>query len=265
MRNAPRLGAAAIAVAVAVAVSAAPALAQTFDVKQLEIKKGELELGLDNTFHKGVPHERGSDVNRRANEQSLDYGLREWWRLSGVLKFEKPEEDEMRLAKVSLENLFILLPVPATSGIGLGWFQSIEASTDRDTTNSTQFGPVVTLKADKLSLTGNPFFEKTFGRTHIDGVALNYGWQLKYDIREGFGVGVEGFGLIENLGHAPPWEQQEHRIGPVVYTEIALGPDFKITPDIGVLFGLTRATPDLAVKLNVGIPLYKPAKAMGKE
>jgi hypothetical protein len=43
----------------------------------------------------------------------------------------------------------------------------------------------------------------------------------------------------------------------VVYAEIPLGRDFKIAPDIGVLFGLTRATPDVALKLNVGIPLHQ--------
>ena len=235
-----------------------PLAAQTFDVKQLEVKKGELELGLDNTFHKGVPHDRGSDVNRRANEQSLDYGLRDWWRISGVLKFEKPEEDEQRLARFAVENLFVLRPIPEPGGFGLGWFQSLEASTHRDTTNATLFGPIFAYKAHKLTLSANPFFEKTFGRNHIDGVALSYGWQIKYDIRDGLAVGVEGYGLVENIAHAPPWQDQEHRIGPVVYTELALGPDVKIAPDFGLLFGMTRATPDVAEKLNIGIPLYKP-------
>jgi len=43
----------------------------------------------------------------------------------------------------------------------------------------------------------------------------------------------------------------------VIFTEIALAKDFKITPDIGLLFGLTPATPDVALKLNVGIPLHQ--------
>jgi hypothetical protein len=40
----------------------------------------------------------------------------------------------------------------------------------------------------------------------------------------GFAIGIED---------PPPWSEQEHVIGPVIYTEIALGRDFKITPDIG--------------------------------
>ena len=237
------------------------AQAQTFDVKQLEVKKGEVELGLDNTFHSHVPHARGSDINRTINELGLDYGALTWWKISGVFKFEKPEQDEYRFAKVALESVFILKDIDdkATRDFGLGWFASVEGSVNRDTTNAVQAGPIVTFKADKLSMTANPFFERTFGRNHIEGTALVYGWQAKYDIRQGFAVGIEGFGVVENLGNSPAWEDQEHRIGPVLYTELELAKGVTIAPDVGVLFGLTRATPDVAVKFNVGIPLYQQA------
>jgi len=43
----------------------------------------------------------------------------------------------------------------------------------------------------------------------------------------------------------------------VIFAEIPLGRDFKITPDIGVLFGLTPATPNVALKLNIGVPLHQ--------
>lgn len=247
----------------AAALSLLPAAsqAQTFDVKQLEIKKGEVELGLDNTFHSHVPHARGSDINRTVNEVGLDYGALAWWKVSGVFKFEKPEQDEYRFSKVALESLFIIKDIDdkAARDFGIGWFASIEGSVHRDTTNAVQLGPIVTFKADKLSFTANPFFERTFGRNHIEGTALVYGWQAKYDLREGFAVGIEGFGVVENLGNSPAWEDQEHRVGPVLYKEVELAKGVTIAPDVGVLFGLTRATPDVAVKLNVGIPLYQQA------
>lgn len=237
------------------------AVAQTFDVKQLEIKKGEVELGLDNTFHSHVPHARGSDINRTINEVGLDYGALSWWKISGVFKFEKPEQDEYRFSKVALESLFIIKDIDdkAQRDFGLGWFASIEGSVHSDTTNAVQAGPIVTFKADKLSFTANPFFERTFGRNHIEGTALVYGWQAKYDLREGFAIGIEGFGVVERLGNSPAWEDQEHRLGPVIYKEVELAKGITIAPDVGVLFGLTRATPDVAVKFNVGIPLYQQA------
>ena len=240
-----------------------PARAQTFDVKPVEVTKGALDLGLDNTFHRGVPHDRGADINRSAHDQSLDYGLFAWWRISAVLKLENVEEDHFKASRVALENLFVLKPIDDKRrlDVGLGWFTAVGASIHHDTTNALVFGPIVAMKLDKLVVTANPFLERTFGRNHIEGIALNYGWNAKYEIREGFAIGIEGYGLVENLGSPPPWRDQEHRIGPAIFTELTLGNGLKIAPDLGLLFGLTHATPDVALKLNIGIPLVKPAAA----
>ena len=53
----------------------------------------------------------------------------------------------------------------------------------------------------------------------------------------------------------------EHRFGPVLFTKIDLGRGVTINPDIGVFFGLTNGTPDLVLKINISIPLIKPAKS----
>jgi hypothetical protein len=232
------------------------ALGQTFDVKAPEVKQGSLELGFDNTLQSGLPG--GSGANRSGHDLSIDYGVRDWWRLSGVLKFENPQDVDFRLGKVAVENLFVLKPIDAkgTPDFGLGWFTAVEVSVHPDTTNALIVGPIVMVKSQKLSFTANPFVEQTFGRNRTEGIALNYGWQAKYEVRDGFAMGVEGFGVVENLGSSPPWSEQEHRIGPVIFTEIEVAKGFKITPDIGLLFGLTSATPDVALKLNIGVPLH---------
>lgn len=228
---------------------------QTFDVKQLDIKQGSLEIGLDNTFLSGLP--RGGGINRSAHDQSIDYGVREWWRVSAVLKLENPADADPRATRIGFENIFVLRPMDEKKkqDIGIGFFAAVEASVRDDTTNALVFGPIVTAKWDRITLAANPFLEQTFGRNHTEGIAFNYGWQAKYEIREGLAVGIEGYGLIDNIGNLPRAADQEHRIGPVVFTEIAVAKGLKITPDIGVLFGLTRATPDIALKLNVGVPL----------
>jgi len=235
-------------------LSPADAVSQTFDVKLLDVKQGSVELGFDNTLHAGLP---GSSANRSAHDQSIDYGLFDWWRLSGVLKVENPSDTDIRLGRVAVENLFVLKPVSKTrdADIGIGWFTAVEASADTATTNSVIFGPIVTFKLGALSFTGNPFLDQTFGRNRLEGIALSYGWQAKYELRGGLAIGVEGFGVVENLGNSLPWSEQEHRIGPAIFAEIELWPGVTITPDVGLLFGLTPATPDLTLKLNVGVPL----------
>lgn len=242
---------------------ASPLVAQTFDVKAPDVEKGSVELGFDNTFHAGVPRQLGSDVNRRVHEQSIDWGILSWWKLSGVLKLEKPEEDQFRANAVAIENLLVLKAFDEKRpfDLALGWFTGVDISINNETTNAVLFGPILGLKADKLTLMANPFFERTFGRNSDDGIAFNYAWHAKYELREGFAVGIEGFGVIDDIGNAPAFEDQEHRIGPAIFTELNLGNGVTIAPDVGLLFGLTRATPDVALKFNVGVPLYKlPAK-----
>jgi hypothetical protein len=68
-------------------LSAASAWAQTFDVKQLDVTQGALELGLDNTLQGAI---KRREDNRSAHDQSLDYGVTNWWRLCGVVKLEDP-------------------------------------------------------------------------------------------------------------------------------------------------------------------------------
>ena len=94
-------------------------------------------------------------------------------------------------------------------------------------------------------------------------------------MREGFSVGLEGFGNILDIGHSPGLDFQEHRIGPVLYFErelskagngkIAGMKDSKMPAngngngdasspklmfEVGVLFGLTKGTQDTALKLK---------------
>lgn len=235
------------------------ALAQTFDVKQLEVSKGELEFGPENMYATGLPGYRGSDVNRFATEKTLLYGLTDWWKISAALKIERPEELDLRLSQVAFASIFVLKPVADEKkrDFGFGWFSEVSLAVHDDATNAAVFGPIATLKADKLAFTANPFFEKTFDQNREQGIAFVYGWQVKYELRDGFGVGVEGFGVIDDIGNSPPVAEQEHRVGPVVYTELPIRSDYKIGMDAGVMFGLTRATPDLAFKLNFAVPLLQ--------
>jgi len=55
------------------------------------------------------------------------------------------------------------------------------------------------------------------------------------------------------LGRAAP------PAGPALFATIKLGEQLTITPDVGLFFGLTEATPSLTLKFNVGVPLIEPS------
>jgi hypothetical protein len=223
---------------------AVKASAQSFDVKGLHVEKGAIEIASDNAIFSG-------GLNKSAHEQVVHYGLRSWWRLSGAVEWENPVGQDVRASHVALESIFVLRPLKQANDVGLGFFSSIEGSVHRSSTNAFVFGPIIAAKLDKLTVTLNPFLEQTFGRNREEGIALAYAWQAKYEILGGVSVGVEGYGLVENLVDTPRLGDQVHRIGPVLFREFELSNGVKIEPSIGVLFGLTPATPDLTFRANI--------------
>jgi hypothetical protein len=212
-----------------------------------------MDIDLDNAVFSGRAGDAG---NRSGHEQKFNYGVTDWWRLAAAVDWEHPVGDNLRATHLGIENTFLLRAMKQKHDIGLGFFVALEASIHDESTNALVFGPIVTVKRDKLMWTFNPFLEQTFGRNREEGIALDYAWQAKYELRESLAVGVEGYGLLENLGDPPRLAEQQHRIGPVLYTEFEVAKDFKIAPSIGVLFGLTSATADVALRFNVDIHLH---------
>ena len=242
--------AATLGLALAVCGVASEAMGQTFEVKGLHVVKGGIEIDLDNAvFSSGAQ-------NRSGHEQKVSYGVTNWWRLSAAVEWENPVGDSLRATHLAIENILVLRPMQQKRDVGLGMFVALQSSIHDDSTNAFVFGPIVTVKWDNVTWAFNPFLEQTFGRNREDGIAFTYAWQAKYELREGLAVGVEGYGLVENLGDSPRLAEQLHRFGPVLYGEVEVAKNFKIEPSFGVLFGLTSATPDITLRFNVDIHLH---------
>lgn len=233
---------------------------------------------------------------RAAHEIALHAGVTPLWMTKLALGISREDGEGYGVDTIASENVFRF--GPARGGpIDLGWFTAISAGLDSAATNAFEFGPIVTVASGPMALTINPFFEKTFGRNREEGIAFTYGWRATYALHDKFAVGLEGYGEIEDIGHAPAGREQVHRIGPVLYFghmhgsthgghgdhsahghathgvgvaghehsagdagdvhDGGAGGAGDATSDwhaeVGVLFGLTEATPDAALKVNVGV------------
>lgn len=203
---------------------------------------------------------------RAAHEVAIHGDVTDVWMAKLALGLQKPVLEDYNVNTIALENVF-RLPGFHPQGYDAGWFTGLSAGLDGAATNAVEFGPVVTVDAGPVALAFNPFFEKTFGQNREDGLAFGYGWRATYGLAHKLSIGVEGYGDIENIANAPDVRDQIHRAGPVLYLghvhgaardsahEPAHGHEEKgldSHAEIGVLFGLTPATPGLAIKLNVG-------------
>jgi hypothetical protein len=255
------------------ALAGAPVtLAGTFDVKSVDVDKGQTEVETNNSFFRGYPV--NADRLRTSHELALNHGFATWFKAGAKLNFDKPVDEEFRLATAGIEGQAVLKKFEG--GLGIAWFTGLDFRIHRAETNSVTFGPVVQLGTEKTHLLLNPFLSKTFGRNREEGIDFNFAWAVKHELREGFAVGIEGYSTLPNIADAPGRDFQEHRIGPVVYLERALsgaghggrslsvkdirsdsdgkqaeGP--KLALELGVLFGLSEASQDTTFKFKGGI------------
>lgn len=244
------------------------ATAGTFDIKVPEVEKGEREAEHNTTFFSGFPV--NADPLRVSTETAFGYGLTDWWNLSGKVNADKPVDDDWQVSTVGLENVFVIRPT--ANGFGLGWYGGLDVRVHRDETNTFTMGPIFQFGDDKASITLNPFLARTFGANHTEGLDFVYGWQAKRELRKDFAIGIEGYGVIPNIGNAPGSDFQEHRIGPMLYIDRDLGggggkakgsikdaggaeeaKGAKLSIEAGVLFGLTEGTQDAAYKVKASI------------
>ena len=224
--------------------------------------------------------EHGHAHPRAAHEIAVHGGITSFWMTKIAFAFARESGESYTATTIASENVF-RLPGRGDGPIDVAWFTALEAGLESGGTNAVVFGPIVTYSAGPFSLTLNPFLEQTFGRNREDGIAFTYGWRMTYSVTDTLGIGIEGYGEVENIASPPTADEQVHRLGPMLYLGHIHGAarsahnheaeehghggvhtrgthvfgnehQAEWQSEVGVLFGLTSATPDVALKLNIG-------------
>ena len=222
----------------------------------------KIGLEANSAYQRGFPEDAEEDAPEDAEEDaeeatrfasglSVSLAPSEEFKIEPGIALTKERGEDLTVSNVALEAT-VSPPWFFKTDFGAGVFLALEPRIDDDATNEFVFGPIFEQKVgDKFQITINPFLEDTFGRNSEEGLAFAYGWQVKWELLEELAIGLEGFGEIEDVfGDPPGFEDQEHRIGPVIFVEDVefFGLGFEV--NFGVLAGITRETPDVAFKLN---------------
>src|SRR5690606_4567074 len=105
------------------------------------------------------------------------------------------------------------------------------------------FGPIASLEAGPVELVGNFFVDVPFEEDSDPGLA--YAFQASMPVMPLLDVGFEAHGGVEEaFGESQSFDEQEHVIGPALYSELDLGGGRILEPRVAVLFGLTEESPD---------------------
>jgi hypothetical protein len=107
-----------------------------------------------------------------------------------------------------------------------------------------RFGPLLQAKRGRWQLNFNPLLTSVSHAVENNGTYLDYQWQVRYHGRRTLAFGAQGFGELGQWTHLAPANEQSHRLGPALFGEHDVGAHEAIVWDAGLLFGVTRASPD---------------------
>ncbi len=250
----------AMSLAIAVAAGAPGQELAEFEIPEVDAEKGAFEAEYRGARHWGVPQTTGvddDDLLRQSHEVDLQYGLTDWWMLRLTPNVEQPEGESVELVSVGIETQFVMVPRRGgTLGVAImaGFGPDKLFVDDEDQTNELEFGPVVEIAPGPWLFTFHPRLAKEVGSAaEQDGLGFEYAAQARLSMTERWAFAVPGFGEIEELVHAGPFEAQSHVLGPSLYVSSAPDADGELTLGAGVLFGLTDISPDAALRVTFAV------------
>lgn len=238
-----------------------PSTAQVFEVIHPDVIEGGFEFEVLN----GVVLDDGLEdgEERSAHEIAIAYSPFAFWKTTFAIEIANPEGESAEFEAFEWENVF-LLPIGDGHGDGgghshshggdevfaleaVGIFAALEVpNTGGIEAGAVEIGPIAEIGLGPVETVTNFFFEVPFAEEEGTGIA--YAIQAQYPVIEHLGVGFEAFGGVENVFKGE--SEDEHFIGPAVFTELDLGRGRVLEPRVALLFGLTDEAPDATLSVN---------------
>jgi len=240
-----------------------------FEVKKPKVHEGEVEVEYHGASFTEHPDD-AEDKLRHSHEIEVSAGLTRFWKFGVAGELEKESGENFDLAEVELLSTLLLKPHDG-DGLAVAMFAAIGTEIG-EAASAIEVGPIVQLTSGPFSVLTNTFLPYSFNTEEGEFWSFEYAVQAKYAVSEQWGFGAEAYGEVEDLGNAPSFEEQEHRIGPVVYWSSGhdeqhghhMRHGMKDAHDVeqhgpalssafGVLFGLTDATNDVTFKWDLEV------------
>ncbi|MDJ0513465.1 MAG: hypothetical protein QNJ62_08490 [Methyloceanibacter sp.] len=230
-----------------------------FEIPEVDAEKGAFEAEYRGASHWGLPprdDDEESELLRQSHELELQYGLTDWWMLRLTPNFEEPDGGSLKFTSVGVETQFVLVPrYEGEFGLALMMgYGPYSQSLNEDAPDEFEIGPVVEVAPGPWLLSLNPRLATDIGEdSERDGWGFEYAAQLRYQFAPRLGAAVLGFGEIEELAHSGPFDSQIHVLGPSLYVFSDPEGEREWLLGAGMLFGLTDATADTAVRITFAV------------
>jgi hypothetical protein len=257
------LGAGSARAAILIALAASFVLAQPhaahaqFHVAEPEVVKGQGQIADHGALYAGAGTE---EKLNQSHQLEMYYGLTDRLAFLTLGLLQQPIGSPLEADFYEVGGQYQILK-PQGEGLALAFRSRYQLALQDGDANQILYGPIAKLGGRRAAFTVDTFFIRDLDSS--DTTALNVNWQAKHGLSDRISIGVEGYSKIANVAHAGTFNEQEHRVGPVVY--LKLGPwtakEFRDISGVGeekifglsfgTLFGMTSPTSDLTFKINL--------------
>lgn len=173
----------------------------------------------------------------------IGYSVTDIWHTALFGEFEKEPEGSLKFDAIAWENIVELF-TQEEAWLASGLYFEFEAKDEEGAADKIEAKLLLEKDLSGIRNTANVNFEKEVGNNADDDLEFGYAWRSRTEVAHDFKVGFEAFGELGEIKNFKSPDRQEHQIGPMLYGGIELTEDVELDYRLGVLFGLTDATPD---------------------
>lgn len=211
-------------------------------VHTLNIEAGETELELNagtyNDNHHDLDNERGAEF-------ALGYGFNEWWFSELEAGWGKAPDNGTAYEGFAWVNIFRFTE-PGEYWADVGLFSELGFPDEHDEANEIEIGPMIQKEIGHTVNNLNLIFVRDYGHHAEHDTYMEYEYQTKWLGNKALEFGMQGFGDFGQANDTNSLGDQEHKLGPAVFTQID-----HIKANAAVLAGLTDNTPNTTFRFTV--------------
>ncbi|MCB9983846.1 MAG: hypothetical protein H6861_09290 [Rhodospirillales bacterium] len=172
----------------------------------------------------------------------IGYGLTNYMAVESYVEFEDEPGEDIEATNLEFEARFQFSERGqyfVDSGLLLEYKHNLSGNADK-----LEAKGLLAREIGKTQHLVNLVVEKEVGKDASDREELGFLWSGRYMYSKTFDPGIEYYADFGDT--TDEYEDQKHRIGPVAYGSLG-----DIGYDFGVLLGISKATPDATLKLNL--------------
>ena len=178
------------------------------------------------------------------------YGIADRWFTSIGTTAAKQADGALQNQEVFWENI-IQLTEQGEHWVDVGLYLEYAIANGAGTPNELETKLLLEKSVGKFVHTANLVFVREVGNGASTATNFEYAWRSRYFVSAAVQPGIEIYGEMGEVGHVLPSNQQDHRIGPVLYGVLDATSRGKIKYEVGYLFGVSDAAPNGTLKFNI--------------